>query len=707
MPVIDKSYPIYRFSNFEVDTRSGELRRNGARVKLQEQPLQVLIKLVEHAGELVAREELRSTLWAADTFVDFDTGLNTAIKRLRETLGDSADRPTFIETVPKRGYRFIAPVISSPDQHSDRRRKEPSSGTRHRSTLIVGSAVAALLVAAALGALFTSLRGPEPRPTVTGAKQITSDGRLKGNLVTDGTSIFFNELLSDYFVIAQVPATGGETAVINATAPGWHILAVAPEKSELLVSSSKEGENGSNLWVMPVPAGSPRELIPGAYDGTWTPDGKIALVRGREIHIAEADGSNSKKILTSDGFPGFVRFSPDGKNIRFHVANDVTGMATLWESGVDGKDVHPLFAGDPETQFCCGSWTSDGRYYFFEGFHEGLSSIWALRESSSRWRKHNQPVQITTGPLNFYNPLPSKDGKKLFAVGAQPKAELVRYDARSKEFVPFLGGISAGDVEFSHDRQWVTYVRYPEGTLWKANADGTEAVQLTSPPLSVALAHWSPDDTHIAFSGTKAGQHWTVYQVAAQGGALTQLTGGKNNEQDPTWSPEGERLAFGQFQPLADSASATTEHPLTVIQMLDLRTGQIQKIAGSENICCPRWSPDGRFIVASAIEGNRLLLYELATGRWRDLSRFSGQYGYFAWSRDAKYVYYDTTMVKEPELGRVRVADGRVEHITSLKDVRRFWGPWGPWAGITPDGSPLIVRDISNQEIYALDLNLP
>jgi Tol biopolymer transport system component len=141
--------------------------------------------------------------------------------------------------------------------------------------------------------------------------------------------------------------------------------------------------------------------------------------------------------------------------------------------------------------------------------------------------------------------------------------------------------------------------------------------------------------------------------------------------------------------------------------MLDLRTGQIQKIAGSENICCPRWSPDGRFIVASAIEGNRLLLYELATGRWRDLSMFSGQYGYFAWSRDSKYVYYDTTMVKEPEFARVRVADGRVEHITSLEDVRRFWGPWGPWAGITPDGSPLIVRDISNQEIYALDLNLP
>src|SRR5437899_12473245 len=117
---------MYRFGAFQVDPRAHELRRSGIRIKIQEQSFVVLLKLLEHPGELVTREELRGALWPADTFVDFDTGLNTVIKRLREALGDSAEVPTYIETVPKRGYRFIAPVESisserSPDIHRSRK----------------------------------------------------------------------------------------------------------------------------------------------------------------------------------------------------------------------------------------------------------------------------------------------------------------------------------------------------------------------------------------------------------------------------------------------------------------------------------------------------------------------------------------------------------------------------------------------------------
>ena len=101
---------MYRFGAFQVDPRAHELRRNGIRIKIQEQSFVVLLKLLEHPGELIPREELRAALWPADTFVDFDTGLNTVIKRLREALRDSADGSLFIETVPKLGYRFIASV---------------------------------------------------------------------------------------------------------------------------------------------------------------------------------------------------------------------------------------------------------------------------------------------------------------------------------------------------------------------------------------------------------------------------------------------------------------------------------------------------------------------------------------------------------------------------------------------------------------------
>ena len=105
---------IFRFGVFELDVRAGELRKNGMKLKLQEQPFQVLCALLEHPGELVTREELRNRLWPADTFVDFDHGLNAAIKRLRDALGESADAPVFIETMARRGYRFIAPVDRSP-----------------------------------------------------------------------------------------------------------------------------------------------------------------------------------------------------------------------------------------------------------------------------------------------------------------------------------------------------------------------------------------------------------------------------------------------------------------------------------------------------------------------------------------------------------------------------------------------------------------
>src|SRR6202011_3268774 len=101
---------IIRFSTFEVDLHTGELRQRGQKVKLQEQPLQVLAALLERPGELVTREELRSKLWPADTFVDFDHSLNAAIKRLRDALGESAESPIFVETLARRGYRFIAPV---------------------------------------------------------------------------------------------------------------------------------------------------------------------------------------------------------------------------------------------------------------------------------------------------------------------------------------------------------------------------------------------------------------------------------------------------------------------------------------------------------------------------------------------------------------------------------------------------------------------
>src|SRR5260370_10621882 len=120
---------IIRFSTFEVDLHTGELRQRGQKVKLQEQPLQVLAALLERPGEIVTREELRSKLWPADTFVDFDHSLNAAIKRLRDALGESAEAPIFVETLARRGYRFIAPVVQDAAPQSEAPDRVVPAGT--------------------------------------------------------------------------------------------------------------------------------------------------------------------------------------------------------------------------------------------------------------------------------------------------------------------------------------------------------------------------------------------------------------------------------------------------------------------------------------------------------------------------------------------------------------------------------------------------
>src|SRR5262249_38772801 len=156
---------------------------------------------------------------------------------------------------------------------------------------------------------------------------------------------------------------------------------------------------------------------------------------------------------------------------------------SLWEVAANGKGLHPLLPGwDNSAQACCGSWSPDGKYFFFQtGLFTKDKDIWVLREAGSSFIAHlydSKPEQLTTGPIGFGLPVSSSDGKKLFVRGTQPRAELVRYDSRTKRFVPYLSGISVGDVDISRDGKWVTYVTLPENTLWRSKLDGTDRLQL-------------------------------------------------------------------------------------------------------------------------------------------------------------------------------------------------------------------------------------
>ena len=209
---------VCHFGVFELDLRAGELRKNGVKLRLQEQPYQVLLKLIEHHGGIVSREELRSTLWHEDTFVDFETGLNTAIKRLRETLGDSADNPTFIETVPRRGYKFIATVERPKGEESGIPGPSTPQGSSAKSFLRRSAFIAGVVVIVLICAAVWRSQ-PQP-PTVTNIVRITNDGKAKNPLnppVTDGVHLYFTEGMpyTTGSGIAQVSAGGGETTWIQ------------------------------------------------------------------------------------------------------------------------------------------------------------------------------------------------------------------------------------------------------------------------------------------------------------------------------------------------------------------------------------------------------------------------------------------------------------------------------------------------------------
>ncbi len=307
-----------------------------------------------------------------------------------------------------------------------------------------------------------------------------------------------------------------------------------------------------------------------------------------------------------------------------------------------------------------------------------------------------QPVPLTSGAMNFLAPVSSKDGKQLFVVGAQPRGELVRYDAQSRQFVPYLSGISPQGVSFSRDGAWVAYVTYPEGILWRSKVDGSERLQLSFPPTQAFMPEWSPDGKQIAFMATAPGKPWQVYLVSAEGGGLQQVTTGEHSQGDPQWSPDGNSLAFDRGPFAGPSGCA--------IYLLDLRTHQVSALPGSDGLFSPL-VPGRALHVAQTCDIHKSVIYDFTTGKWTDF--VDQPPGYPRWSRDGRYFYSDTFEGKEPIFYRIRIADRKLERLVSLTEIRRAAGSYGTWAGLAPDDSPLLLRDVSSEEIYALDWEAP
>ncbi len=563
----------------------------------------------------------------------------------------------------------------------------------------------ATVVVAIVAAVLWSLLSSPATPKIAAFRQITYDGLAKVGLLTDGARIYFTEDAGGHSQLSQVSITGGETVSIPTPFATPWTLDISADHSELLIGTVPISEGEHSFAILPLPGGSPRQLPVTGRMAAWSPDGKqMVICKGSELYLADHNGAGMRKLLATQETVLDARFSPDGSHIRLTLGDIVNATSSLWEVRIDGTELRPLLSGwsNPHNE-CCGKWTADGSYYLFQSTNAAGTNIWATTERQGLFHRRSQlPLQLTNGPLNYTDVEPSKDDHKLFAIASQPRGELVRYDFRSRLFVPFLGGISADDVEFSREGRWVTYINYPDETVWRSRTDGTERLQLSFPPLHASLPHWSPDGKQIAFTASTPGKPWKIYVVSAQGGSADELLAENFNEIDPTWSPDGTRLAFGRL-------SVPTAPAVEAIFVIDVKTRQVTTLPGSENLFSPRWSPDGRFMAAIPInDQSRLVLFDFHSQKWSEWAKQDlGVIGFISWSQDAKYMYFDTLFAGKSWFGRVRLGQSGFEPLVDLKDVHRFIGPWGPWNGIMPDGSPILVRDTSTHEIYALDVQWP
>ena len=260
-----------------------------------------------------------------------------------------------------------------------------------------------------------------PPPRLLAIRQLTRDSLQKSQLMTDGSRIYFVESSGLGFHLAEVSAAGGEVATVNPGSSGAFLTSLSADGSEFVGTT---GFTDGDIWAIPMPAGSPQRIgnLRG-HNAAWASDGRLFFAKGNDIWVAEHDGTSPHKLLTAPNSPQRFQFSPDGTHFGFTGVIPSTAASSLWEARLDGTGLREILSGwnEPPAE-CCGGWTHDGRYFVFISAHNHIRDIWTLSEKASFLRSGaQQPLQLTTGPLQMFEVLPAKDGKQLFAIGFPAK----------------------------------------------------------------------------------------------------------------------------------------------------------------------------------------------------------------------------------------------------------------------------------------------
>lgn len=557
--------------------------------------------------------------------------------------------------------------------------------------------VIAAVVSGAFSAVLFWWRAPESFPQVLAVTQLTDDGTTKRHLETDGSRLYFTEG-EDHRQVVEVSTTGGEIVPLLTPVPNPVLLAIAPDTSGLLVLAETSTKASRclvclPLWWVPLPAGAPRKLADfEPSDAGFFPDGQhILWGSGQAIQVGNRHGENSRLLARVDGIVWSPRVSPDKLHIRFFKQDNYTNSITLWESGIDGHNLHQLLKGwqgfrDLGRLSGRGNWTADGRYFVFSASTEGRQDLWALREKTGLFDpKHPDPIRLTNGPLSYRAPLPSSDMTRIFALGTVRRGELVRFDSAAHEFVPFLSGVSAIEIAFSRDGNWAVYTLYPDHSLWRSRIDGSDRLRLTNPPLEVYRPHVSPDGTRVAFTTFKPTRD--LYVVGMQGGSPQLI---RRDVVDAFWSPDGNELVFSSEFGATDFET----------RILDLNSYAMTALPDGVHKYAVNWSPSNR-LVAWDPGLSALFTFDFQTKKWSPL--LSSVTGNMSASVDGEYLYCETWDRPDHKVVRVRVIDGHVEPVMVIKGMRRVADTFeGTSINAAPNGSVLLTRDVGVEEVYSL-----
>jgi Tol biopolymer transport system component/DNA-binding winged helix-turn-helix (wHTH) protein len=588
MPEIEQQQRPFQFGVFEINRHTRELRKHGLKLKLQDQPIEVLLLLLEHSGEIVTREEIQKRLWPENTHVDFDNAINSSVRKLRDALGDSSDNPRFIETLARRGYRFIAPVsrpLGAPQ------REVPSNGSSltHKPAHALGASVKKrrlLWIAGAVLILFGTV-GPalwripkfnrSHREPAEPAVPLTANLGLEEfpTFSPDGTRVAFSwkppgERIPNIYVKLVGP---GEAVRLTMNAAADFAPAWSPDGVWVAFLRARPGF-GAAIMIISALGGREREVAEVSlsteellrfWESTnvtppflaWSADAHWLLALEQKIPhgafsiVRFSIDTGAKRVLT---FPpkgtfgdGGLSVSPGGKTLAFTrnlalfekdiflvpLSEDMLLKGTPTRLTFDNKEMDGL------------AWTPDGRRLVFSSKRGGPRGLWEVGVGPP-----SEPIQLRAAGDEPYELAIARQGSYLVYKHGTADFHVwrLRLDGNKPEQAQLFIASTRMEhlAKYSPDGRSIAYQSGRSGyqNIWVCNADGSNPVQLTA--LRNAWAgspRWSPDGRKIAFDSNLSG-NWHIYVIGAQGGQPVQLT--KTNTQDfrPSWSHDGKWIYF-------------------------------------------------------------------------------------------------------------------------------------------------------------------